>query len=100
MPDSLALGPGAAPRVLGPSLPPKKLQNLQIKISRKSANKSANFFKAVRHRMSGTVVKKLSSNLTYYTQTGCLRQGCQKTFDFLTKKFFGHFFKKASESII
>ena len=29
-----------------------------------------------------------------------MRQGCQKTFDFLTKKSFGDFFKKASESII
>ena len=51
-PSGTWAGPGAVP-------PPKRLQNLQIKISRNSANKSANFFKAVRHRLSGTVVKML-----------------------------------------
>ena len=40
---------------------PKALNNRRIcrKICRNSANKSANFFKAVRHTLSGTVVKML-----------------------------------------
>ena len=48
-------GPRAVP-------PPKKLQNLQIKISRISAN----FFKTVRHRLSGTVVKILRQTNNHY----------------------------------